>query len=151
MNSLVGVGYLISKSGVFFSIIKFIGAGYLIYLGYKSLIDRPCGVKSYGAANDKDMTKLEAIKMGFLTNATNPNAIVFFLSIFTLVVSRSTPMFLKSLYGMEMALAEFSWFTVLGTIISHKFIKQKIGRFQLFAERLMGVILILLGVKIGLF
>ncbi len=35
--SLVGIGLIISRSIVIFSAIKFLGAGYLIYIGYKAL------------------------------------------------------------------------------------------------------------------
>ena len=38
--SLVGIGLIISQSIVLFSGIKFIGAAYLIYLGYKSLTSK---------------------------------------------------------------------------------------------------------------
>ncbi|QQG43895.1 MAG: LysE family translocator [Candidatus Roizmanbacteria bacterium] len=149
-NSLLGMGLLISKSESLFSIIKLVGATYLIYLGYKSL--------TYKSHNEnlriiqiKDITNLKAFGMGFLTNATNPNVLVFFLSIFTLVVSRSTPFSIKALYGIEMALAEFVWFAFLGTLLSHKLIKQRIGLYQIYVERLMGVILIILGLKIAFF
>src|SRR5579871_852922 len=39
--SLIGIGYIISKSILIFSTIKFLGAGYLIYIGYKSLRAKP--------------------------------------------------------------------------------------------------------------
>jgi len=35
--SLIGIGFIISKSVLLFSIIKLLGAGYLVYVGYKSL------------------------------------------------------------------------------------------------------------------
>src|SRR3990167_6853963 len=38
--SLVGIGLLISQSIVLFNIIKFLGAGYLIYIGVKSLLSK---------------------------------------------------------------------------------------------------------------
>lgn len=152
VNSILGLGLLISKSEAFFSIIKVVGAGYLIYLGYKSLTSKLGNRKnSKSFTQDKDLTRLAAFKMGFIINATNPKALVSFLAIFTLVVSPSTPLLVKGLYGIEMSLAEFTWFAAVGTIISHKFLKQKIGRFQLFAEKVMGIILIILGIKIVLF
>lgn len=39
--SLLGIGFIIAKSIVLFNIIKFIGAGYLIYIGYKSFRAKP--------------------------------------------------------------------------------------------------------------
>src|SRR5438094_7329342 len=39
--SLIGIAYIISRSIVIFSTIKLLGAGYLIYIGYKSLWAKP--------------------------------------------------------------------------------------------------------------
>jgi threonine/homoserine/homoserine lactone efflux protein len=39
--SLLGVGLLISRSILLFNIIKFVGAAYLIFIGYKSLRAKP--------------------------------------------------------------------------------------------------------------
>src|SRR5260221_13261874 len=35
--SLVGIGFIISKSLILFSLLKFIGAGYLFFVGYKAI------------------------------------------------------------------------------------------------------------------
>lgn len=150
INAVIGIGLLVSQSGAAFNVIKFIGAGYLVYIGYKSLTDKLHSLDS-GISKHDDLSKLKALRMGFITNVTNPKALVFFLSLFTLVVSNSTPIEVKLFYGLVMSLIEFLWFALLGTIIAHKFIKQKIGRFQLYVEKLMGIILIALGIKIALF
>ena len=146
--SLLGTSLLISKSGPFFSTIKFIGAGYLAYLGYKSVTDTSNLQKNDNVIKAKDPTALTAIKMGFITDVTNVNAYLFFLSLFTLIVSKTTPLGVKTLYGMEMAFAEFVCFATLGTIISHQFVKQRLGKFQLLVEKVMGIILIILATKI---
>jgi threonine/homoserine/homoserine lactone efflux protein len=50
-----------------------------------------------------------------------------------------------------MAFAEFAWAAFLGAILSHKLVKQKIGRFQFVVKKIMGVVLIVLAIKIALF
>src|SRR3989344_4015691 len=39
--SLVGIGFIIARSIVLFSIIKWLGAGYLLFIGWKSLRATP--------------------------------------------------------------------------------------------------------------
>ncbi len=78
--SLVGIGFIISKSIVLFSIIKFLGAGYLIFIGYKSLKAKPRKIDKDQLLKSNDLDKFTAIQMGFLTNALNPKATLFFLS-----------------------------------------------------------------------
>ncbi len=147
--SLIGVGFLISQSIILFSLIKIIGALYLIYIGYKSLADKSNPNIDKSNFKTKDLSTIEAIKMGFLTNVSNPKVTLFFLSIFTLVIKPNTPVFIKLVMGMEMSLATFIWFAIVAIIFTNKLIKQKISKVQHYAEKLMGVILIALGIKIA--
>lgn len=151
INSLIGVGYIVSQSESLFNILKVIGAFYLIYVGYKSFIDVSSDHQDDGRVVKGEIPNTEAIKMGFFTNATNPRALVFFMSLYATAVSRATPLAFKALYGLEMALAEFAWFALVGTLITHRIIKAKVGKIQYIVERVMGVIIILLGIKILLF
>ena len=86
--------------------------------------------------------------MGFLTNATNPKATLFFLSLFTLVIQPSTPFFIKLFMGVEMSTFTALYFVIVAVIFSHGFIKKRVAKIQLYTERFMGAILIALGLKL---
>lgn len=148
--ALVGIAFIISQSVVLFNIIKFLGAGYLIYIGIKSLKAKPSTMEEGKAVAIKgDLTKLKAIWIGFVTNATNPKATLFFLSLFTLVIQPSTPLAIKGLMGAEMAIVTFAWFALIAVAISHHTIKQKITKIQHYIERVMGGVLILFGIVLA--
>lgn len=149
--SLIGIGYIISKSVVLFNAIKILGALYLIYIGYKSLTSKaPTIEKESEGANTKSISDLEAIKIGFITNVTNPKATLFFLSLFTIVIVPNTPLWLKLLMGGEMSVVTFAWFALVAIILSHHLVKQRIGKIQHYAEKFIGVVLIGLGIKVAL-
>ncbi len=148
--SLIGIGIIIANSVVLFSIIKYLGAAYLIYIGYKSLTSKASHLKNENIVIKKDLDKISAIKVGFITNVTNPKATLFFLSLFTLVIKPDTPFFLKTLMGAEMAFVTFIWFAFVAIIFSHHILKQKIAKVQHIAERFIGVVLIGLGIKVAL-
>jgi RhtB (resistance to homoserine/threonine) family protein len=148
--SLIGIGLIISKSIVLFSTIKLLGAGYLIYIGYKSLKSKPHNLNSEQLSERNDMDKFAAIKMGFLTNALNPKVTLFFLSLFTQVISPKTPLFIQTLYGLEMSAMTFVWFAFVASILSHQAIQAKFSAIHHHIEKIFGVILIALGVKIAL-
>jgi len=148
--SLVGIGLIISRSLILFSFLKFIGAGYLLYIGYKAIRSKPSLHVVNNEPQQKHITKFEAIRMGFITNATNPKVTLFFLSIFTLVIKPTTPFFIKLIMGAEMALVTFLWFAFVATILSHNLIKNRFVRVQHYVERVMGVLLIALGIKLAL-
>ena len=145
---LFGIGLLISKSIVLFSILKYIGAGYLFFIGYQSLNPNISSLNIASKSKKKDISEVHAFKIGFITNATNPRATLFFLSIFTQVINPNTPLFIQILYGLEMMVAEMLWFIFVSSIFSHKIIKGRLEKIQFFAERLMGIILIGLGIKL---
>ncbi len=148
--SLAGLALIISKSIVLFSIIKFIGAGYLAYIGYKSLTAKREPEVVLDKTKQKDLSRMSALKMGFITNATNPKATLFFLSLFTVIISPSTPTWIKGLYGLEMAVATFIWFAFVATLFSSGFIKKRVKGIQFWAEKFIGVILIGFAVKLAL-
>lgn len=148
--SLIGIGYIISKSIVIFSVIKFLGAAYLIYIGYQSLRAKPVAMDTVSHEEMQDLSTIAAIKTGFLTNVLNPKATLFFLALFTQVIHVTTPVVVKILYGLEMSTMTFVWFSLVALILSHQKIKQRFTRVQHYAERFMGAILVALGIKVAL-
>lgn len=148
--SLVGIGLLIANSIVLFNIIKFLGAAYLIYIGYKSLTSKPSNIHLESQEQKKDISKLAAIRMGFITNATNPKVTLFFLSLFTLVINPNTPLLIKLIMGAEMTIVTCLWFTLVAYLVSHSLIKNKVNKIQHYSEKLIGAVLIGLGIKVAL-
>lgn len=148
--SLVGIALIISQSVLLFNIIKFLGAGYLIYIGIKSLRAKANNKLVVDTTHEKqDLTKFQAIRTGFFTNATNPKATLFFLSLFTLVIQPGTPFDVKLIMGIEMAVATFLWFALIATIVSHRIIRNRIIKIQHIFERVMGGILIAFGIVLA--
>jgi len=148
--SLVGIGFIISKSILLFSALKFLGAGYLIYIGYKSLKAKPQQITSQAKNAGNEMKNLAAVKMGFLTNVLNPKATLFFFALFTQVINQTTPKIIQVGYGLEMSLMTFAWFSFVAIVLSHKSIKERFGSIQHYLEKAFGAILIALGIKVAL-
>lgn len=148
--SLIGIGLLISKSIILFNILKFIGAGYLIYIGYKSLTSKSSKLHLTDQGHKKDISKYNAIRIGFITNATNPKATLVFLSLFTVVINPTTPLFVKLFMGAEMSIITVAWFALVAYLVSHHLVKSKLNKIQGFAEKFIGFVLIALGIKVAL-
>ena len=147
--SLMGIGFIIAKSIVLFNVIKYVGAAYLVYIGYQSLRAKPQELKNE-ARRAGNISSLEAIKIGFLTNVLNPKATIFLLGLFTQVIDPHTPMFVQMAYGLEIMVVVFLWFTTLSIMVNRNFIRDRVTKFQHRAEQAMGVALIGLGIKVGL-
>ena len=149
--SIVGIGFIISQSVVAFSILKFLGAAYLIFIGWKSLMAKSESKVAIDttAKSSVDLSKIEALKMGLLTNLFNPKVTVFFVSIFSQVIDPSTPLAVKAVYGLEMSLATMVWFSFVGLIAGHVWIKSRLMRAQAVIEKVTGLVLILFGLKLA--
>ncbi len=149
--SLLGIGFMIAKSIVIFNMIKFIGAGYLIYIGYKSLRAKPTvHTEKDVLLVKKDISPLESFKIGFLTNALNPKATLFFLALFTQIIDPTTPKIIQLAYGIQMMVITFVWFALVSLFFSNSLIRSRIGKVQHYVERITGAVLIALGIKVAL-
>jgi RhtB (resistance to homoserine/threonine) family protein len=151
--SLLGVGLIISQSIVLFNTIKLLGAAYLIYVGFKSLLAKRTvssdEAEPLKSSKDK-ISDFQAIKMGFLTNALNPKSTLFFLALFTQVIDPSTPLGLKMIYGAEMSIATFAWFAFVALILTHRHVNKVFVKVRYQLEKVFGVVLIALGIKVAL-
>lgn len=148
--SLVGIGLLISKSILLFNFIKYLGAAYLIYIGYKSITSKSSHLQLQNQSKKTDISKFSAVKTGFITNATNPKATLFFLSLFTVVINPATPLSVKLFMGAEMAIVTAAWFILVAYLVTHHLVKSRLDKIQGFAEKFIGVVLIGLGIKVAL-
>lgn len=69
-----GLGALLASSAVFFEIVKYTGAAYLIYLGFKKWREKePLNV----GESSHTTVYGQLIKQGFVVNLMNPKSIVF--------------------------------------------------------------------------
>ena len=147
--SLIGVGFLIAQSVLLYSVIKFLGAAYLIWIGYHSLRAKPQAATGNTGEHRPDMTPFAAVRVGFLTNLLNPKATLFFFALFTQVIHPTTPKYIQAIYGIEMSIATFAWFATVAIVLSHAKIRSRFAAIQHWAERTFGVILIALGLRIA--
>jgi RhtB (resistance to homoserine/threonine) family protein len=149
--SLLGISLVISKTVFLFNALKWVGAAYLIYLGTKSFAARK---QTSTLTNEErprpNMTSCTAFKLGLLTNLLNPKAALFFISLFSIVITPKTPIILRTAYGLEISLIALLWFSLLATVLSGSRIKGFFERISLWLERVTGAILIGLGIKLAL-
>ncbi|MDO8512753.1 MAG: LysE family transporter [bacterium] len=147
---LAGLAVVISQSILIFNTIKLLGAGYLIYIGLKSFYAKSSKLDVGEYKPRKDISALSAIKTGFLTNVLNPKATLFFLSLFTFVISPTTPFMIMLIIGGIMIINTILWFSLVAVLLSHKRIRTVFERFQNVFNKTFGGLLLILGIKIAM-
>lgn len=148
---IFGLALVISSSLFLFSLIKYIGALYLIYLGLSSFFSKQSKAK---LSLDKTMKKKEisnfiSFRQGFLCNLLNPKATLFFLSLFTVIIKPGTPFKWEIIYAMEIFFIATAWFCGLTIILSHPSIKRALEKAEKYIAKLLGIFLIGFGVALA--
>lgn len=147
---LLGLGLLISQSIQLFNLVKLLGAAYLLYIGWQSLHAGPAQrASSLSDAPDHAYPVGRALRVGFLTNALNPKATLFFLALFSVIIKPTTPLSVQLGYGLYMALATGTWFCGLSLVLTQPRIRQGFSRFGHWVERGTGAVLIGLGLRLA--
>jgi RhtB (resistance to homoserine/threonine) family protein len=152
LYTLLGVGVLIHTWHWLDRSARLIGCAYLVYLGVKLLRARPAALP----AADGDQPALptaaptarQAFMTGFLTNATNPKATLFFLAIFTTVVSSRTPLRIQIGYGVWMCCTTAIWFCLVTLLFSAARVRLQFQRLGHWFERIMGALLLALAARL---
>ena len=146
LYTLLGVGALMHTTPWLLTVAKVVGGAYILYLGVSLLRSKPKTVaESSNDANEPfvEQTILKAFTTGFLTNASNPKATLFFLAIFTTLISATTPLKIQALYGVWMCFVNALWFVIVALFFSSTRVRLLFMRMGHWFERTMGVVLIL--------
>jgi threonine/homoserine/homoserine lactone efflux protein len=76
----LGLSAILATSALAFSIVKFLGAGYLIFLGLKLILSRPASASAGVAPQAAPATPGAVLRQGIVTNVLNPKVALFFLA-----------------------------------------------------------------------
>ena len=86
MASLFGLGALLAASAFWFTVVKWIGGTYLIYLGVKSL---RAGAASGGVATlEPSLTRWKVFANTYVVTALNPKSVIFFVAFLPQFIDR---------------------------------------------------------------
>lgn len=146
---IAGIAVIIARSILVFSMIKYLGAAYLLYIGIRSVFARPSGMVAVPVAVKDDISPFHAVRTGFLTNILNPKATLFFLGLFTIVISPSTPRSILVVAGIIMVIDTMLWFSFVAVFLNEKHVRSFFERFQGYFNRAFGGLLILLSIRIA--
>ncbi|AIF99029.1 MAG TPA: LysE family translocator [Alteromonas australica] len=150
--SLVGLSVVIATTPWLFTTFSYLAAAYLVYLAIGALRSGPPKDEKVDApaVESQTISVKRALWVGFLTNGLNPKATLFFLSLFTAIISVDTPFMVKAGYGIYLAFATGLWFCFLSYLLSTSKVAQLIGKKGYWLDRAMGVLLVGLAAKLVL-
>ena len=150
--TLLGLSAMMQSNPYVMLLAKTLGVCYLIYLGCSLCLSKQ---KNKLLNFDTDKIKpvhqslSQAFRVGFMTNATNPKATLFFVAVMTSVVSIDTPLYIQIYYGVWMCLVNAMWFVLVGLVFSSLLLRNKLSKNVNLIEKILGSLLLLFAARLA--
>ena len=151
--AVLGLSAIIVKSALLFSVFKYVGAAYLIYMGVKTLwfLKNKEVAASVEMNTKSKFASTSCFKQGFLTNLLNPKVAVLFLTFFPQFVDHGNTSFLPFvIMGITYTVMTALWTVLYVYLINHISAFMKKPKTQNIIEGLTGTILIGFGIRLFL-
>ena len=91
LAAALGISALIAASATAFGIVKFLGAGYLIYIGVRMMLTRRANDDAAPGRSKAPLSLAKVFQQGFITNALNPKVALFFLAFLPQFIDNNAP------------------------------------------------------------
>jgi threonine/homoserine/homoserine lactone efflux protein len=95
--SATGVGAVLVASGHLFTVVKWAGAAYLVYLGGTALLRPALPPRARGTVNCADPGRRTLLLRGFVLQLSNPKALLFFVAILPQFIDQGGPIAIQIL------------------------------------------------------
>ncbi|MCF6136567.1 LysE family translocator [Pseudalkalibacillus berkeleyi] len=150
--AVLGLSAIIVKSALLFSVFKYVGAVYLIYLGIKTLLALRNKEENTEALDTGSQYKnRSSFKQGFLTNILNPKVAVFFLTFLPQFVHAGSDTLGPFLImGITFTALTALWFLLYVSLMNHIRAFMKKPKTKAMIEGTTGLIMIGFGIKLAL-
>ncbi|MFT7613297.1 MAG: threonine/homoserine/homoserine lactone efflux protein [Parvicellaceae bacterium] len=118
LAAALGLSFVIQNSELAFSVIKYLGTAYLLYLAFKAYQEKRPALASEKAEEHSHASPFSLIRKGFLMNVLNPKVSLFFIALLPQFLSEggfrnSIQMILLGVIFMLQALVIFSLISLL--------------------------------------
>lgn len=150
---IIGVGAIIAHSIWLMIILKCVGGCFLLYIAYhaikakrqdyqhllihqpqETLVNTPSFFKEFG--------------FGLASGLSNPKNIIFYLSLFSVVLTPQINISLKIALGLWMVILIFLWNVLIIFVLSKTSVRQLFAKFAFYIDKLAGFLLGVVGVKL---
>jgi len=123
--------------------LRYVGAVLLLWIGWGALRSAPPSTPA--AAAPVARAAARDFGIGFLTNALNVKAMLFFVALCSAVITADASVRLRLALGAWMIFATGLWFCFVAWTLGHPRVRARLQAHGHWLDRVMGAILLLLG------
>ncbi len=148
----LGLSALLATSAIAFSVVKYVGAAYLIYLGIQAFKSKGDTFDKIDAKNPKT-TPWQAFKQGTLVDILNPKVAIFFMAFLPQFVRSElghTSVQIIILGGLVIFVAIIVEFTIVIVAAQTTNFFRRNRKYSILLDRISGSVLVGLGIRLAL-
>ncbi len=149
--AVFGLSWLIANNELIFTVIQYLGAFYLMLIGIQSLRSFQSQIGQETTTSSSRISPFRAVRIGFITNALNPKATLFFLGLFSTMLNPTVGELTLVVIAVLLVVTTILWFSLVALLISHSRFTTVLKRYEKTAHQFFGVLLIGIGVIILIF
>ncbi len=144
--TLIGLAVLLQQSPTLFKYISLAGAAYLAYLGFNALRSKG-GIAAKLEAGE-ETTILQSAREGFLISMLSPKIALFFIALFSQYVALGNDLGNQMIVVATPFVVDGLWYTFITLVLSHSRVVDRIRSKAVLIDRLSGIVLILLAIRL---
>ncbi|MEH6577027.1 MAG: LysE family translocator [Amphritea sp.] len=148
LYSAFGLAAVISNSPKALLLIQLVGGGYLIYLGVTAMMAKPSQTSSDTLTKRGDVSGLQIFRAGFICDLLNPKAPIYYVSLFTFILSPTMPAADIFIYGAWIMVIHLAWFSLVVLLLSTPAINRKFRSMSHWVDRILGGAMVTIGIKV---
>lgn len=130
--------------------LQVLGSAVLVWIGVQSIRAGVRAFKDRGRA-DPDITlgvTPHPVRLGFITNLSNPKALLFFTALFSQILPLEAPFIDRVLIVVVITLVGLAWFVAFALLTSSRVFQRWFGRVLPYIDILAGAVFILVAAVI---
>lgn len=144
--TVIGLSIVLHQAEWLFRGISLAGGIYLAYLGWKSL--RSKGGVAERLKEGKKVSVWQSAKEGLLISSLNPKIALFFMALFSQFISLGHDWASRGILVATPFIVDGMWYTVITLLLSSAVVTEKLKTKAVLIDRLSGVILLGLAVRV---
>ncbi|MBG0756983.1 LysE family translocator [Vibrio cidicii] len=144
--TLIGLAVVLQQSPLMFKTISYAGAAYLAYLGVNAL--RSKGGVAAKLESGEQTSVWQSAKEGFLISILSPKIALFFIALFSQFVALGNELSNQVIIVATPFIVDGLWYTFITIVLSSSKVVDKIRAKAQLIDRLSGVVLILLALRV---
>ncbi|WP_444912476.1 LysE family translocator [Microbulbifer sp. PAAF003] len=150
---LIGVGSILASSVPVMIALKIIGGLFLIFLAVQALRAKKSDYSNLAIESNDENESIKTTFMkefitGFMSGILNPKNLLFYLSLFTVVLTSDVSLYFKLALGIWMTLVVFVWDTAIIYLLSANKVRNQFTKLSYYIDKVTGAILGMIGFTI---